>query len=79
MQHRAVIITLNVKLKSNFHNQIGKNNCPYNLKEMRENPDKSKIEIENINTKNISIANLWKHISDRITEILIKNYPADKK
>ena len=79
MQHRTVIITtLGIKLKSNFHIQAGKNKCPFNLKMLRENPDKIGHEVENIDTGSTPIENLRDHICSEATRILTNNYPAEK-
>jgi len=48
MQHRAIIAKLKIKLKASYFQKTKKDNCPYDMRKFRENPQKIKKDIDMI-------------------------------
>ena len=77
MQHRAVILDLQIALKSNYFDNPTKSFSPYDLQKARLGPGKVKSKIENVQITNGET--FWSDTHGKIINVLIKEYPTTKK
>ena len=75
MQHRALILDLQITLKANYFTKKHNKFCPYDLNKARNNPILIHEGINNLNTNNIPTHDLWNSIRRSTLDILVKNYP----
>ena len=78
MQHRAIIMDINVTLRADYFSKKADASFPYDLYKARLNPKHAKRDIEQINTSNMDNANKWSDIHSKIIMILSKKYPKIK-
>merc|ERR1712112_764396 len=73
MQHRMIIVQLQIKLKRKL-NYMNNDNTPYDIKKLRSDPKKCKEDIGHFLENNDININNWNTMTSKIITILKNNY-----
>ena len=78
MQHRAIIAKIKIKLKTNYFGEKPNDNCPYDIKKFRGNPQGINHKIGKINWQERGSEETWNVLRENILNILTTEFPKPK-